>query len=269
VKDYQAIFDAVESTLFDVGSRKVPREQIAGYLEPSKHLAGRRFADDECYTKLVHIVFYSGFKAEIVRRKRLIIDEHFPSYKTVSGFDARDIERILRDDRMIRNRSKIRACVENARTFREVIEKYGSFQAWLDFLPYPESDREIIDLRDEFRQRFRFLGKRVAFHFMTDLGLPVLKPDRVIERIFRRIGLVPGHLEGDDLYVALIQEGRKFARATGYPIRYIDGVFVAYGQIQTADMGLDRGICLEIDPSCPTCGAARYCDYYSQRQKAS
>jgi DNA-3-methyladenine glycosylase I len=269
VKDYKAIFEAVESSLFDVGSRRVPREQIAGSLESSKHLEGKRFADDECYMKLVHIVFYSGFKAEIVTKKRPIIDEHFPNYGTVSGFDARDIERILHDDRMIRNASKIRACVENAKTLRRVIDKYGSFQAWLDSLPYPESDRGIIDLREEFRRRFKFLGKRTAFHFMTDLGLPVLKPDRVIERIFKRLDLVPRDFEGDKLYVALIQEGRKFAKATGYPIRYVDRVFVAYGQTQTTDMGLDRGICLENNPSCSTCGATRYCGYYAQRQRAS
>jgi hypothetical protein len=75
VKDYKAIFEAVESSLFDAGSGRVPREQIAASLESSKHLEGRRFADDECYTKRVHIVFYSGFKAEIVTKKRPIIDE--------------------------------------------------------------------------------------------------------------------------------------------------------------------------------------------------
>lgn len=264
--DYKAIFEAVESTLFEAGSRKVPREQIVASLETSKHLEGKRFADDECYKKLVHIVFYAGFKAEIVTKKIPIIDEHFPNYRTVSDFDSHDVERIRHDERMIKNASKIRACVENAKTFRGITDKYGSFQAWLDSLPYPESDREIIDLRNEFRRRFKFLGKRTAFHFMMDLGLPVLKPDRVIERIFRRLGFVPDDFKDDKLYVALIQEGRKFAKATGHPIRYVDRVFVAYGQAQTTDMGLDRGICLEVDPACSGCGARKDCRYYAEHR---
>jgi DNA-3-methyladenine glycosylase I len=266
VTDYKAIFEAVESTLFEAGSRNVPREQIVASLETSKHLEGKRFADDECYRTLVHIVFYSGFKAETVTKKIPIIDEHFPNYRTVSDFDSHEVERIRHDERMIKNASKIRACIENAKTLRGIIDRHGSFQAWLDTLPYPESDREIIDLRNEFRRRFKFLGERTAFHFMTDLGLPVLKPDRVIERIFKRLDLVAGDLEGDKLYVALIQEGRRFAKATGHPIRYIDRVFVAYGQTQTTDMGLDRGICLEANPACRVCGAREYCGYDARRR---
>jgi len=258
--DYEGIFEAVENTLYEVGSR----EQIEKSLEPSKHLEGKRFSDEECYRKLVHIVFYSGFRAETVTKKLPIIDGHFPNYTTVSGFGARDVEHIRNDGRMIRHEGKIKACVENARIFQAIVTEHGSFQAWLDSLPYPGSDQEIIDLRDEFR-RFAFLGERTAFHFMTDLGLPVLKPDRVIERIFKRLDLVQDNWKDDKLYAALIQEGRKFAKATGRPIRYVDSVFVAYGQMQTSDMGLDRGICLERNPACSVCRARKYCKYGARR----
>jgi DNA-3-methyladenine glycosylase I len=100
---------------------------------------------------------------------------------------------------------------------------------------------------------------------MMDIGLPVLKPDRVIERIFKRIGLVPKDLpESDALYVALIQEGRRFAHATGHSIRYIDIVFVCYGQVQAREVGISKGICLseeEGGPSCSLCKIREYCDH--------
>ncbi len=64
MKDYKAIFDAVEATLFKIGSRNVPRDQILAELEPCKHLEGKRLADDEYYRKLVYIAFYSGFRAK-------------------------------------------------------------------------------------------------------------------------------------------------------------------------------------------------------------
>jgi hypothetical protein len=38
VKDYKAIFDGIESTLFEVGSRTLSRDQIRAALAPSKHL---------------------------------------------------------------------------------------------------------------------------------------------------------------------------------------------------------------------------------------
>lgn len=100
----------------------------------------------------------------------------------------------------------------------------------------------------------------------------MLKPDRVIERIFQRIGLVPESLhDSDALYVALIQQGRNFAKATGYSIRYIDIVFVCYGQVQAKEVGIERGICLSDDeggPSCSICGIREHCEYYGHRRQA-
>jgi DNA-3-methyladenine glycosylase I len=258
VPDYEAIFKKVESTLLRQGSR----EQVVASLEPSKHLEGKCFTDNECYRMLVHIAFFAGFKANIVAQRLPAIDEAFPNYKTVAKFDERDFDRLRNDDRIIRHPGKIKASINNARAVEAIVASYGSFQGWLNSLPYPESDQQIIAVRDEFRRRFGFLGKRVAFHLMTDLGLPVLKPDRVIERIFKRLGLVPTSLQDDKLFLALIQEGRKLATAAGFPIRYIDRVFVAYGQVQTTDMGLSRGICLKRNPGCSICEAKTHCQYY-------
>jgi DNA-3-methyladenine glycosylase I len=269
MRDYKAIFDAIESTLFDVGSQKVPLEQIRAQLEPSKHLEGKRFTDDECYSMLVHVVFYSGFDAQKVSDRLPVIDENFPNYRVVADYKQGKIDSILNDPRMIRHEGKVTACVHNAKVFRDIIAKHSSLQAWIDTLPPLDSDKAIIESRERFRGLFQFLGERTAFHFMTDLGQPVLKPDRVIERIFRRFGLVPDDLKRDALYVALIREGQKFAKATGRPIRYIDIVFVTYGQDQTKDMGLERGICLEKKPSCSVCQAAKYCAYYARTHQVT
>jgi DNA-3-methyladenine glycosylase I len=75
-------------------------------------------------------------------------------------------------------------------------------------------------------------------------------------------------MEGDELYIALVQEARKFSRATGHPIRYIDIVFVDYGQAQNTEIGIDQGICLELSPSCQVCGATSFCDYYAKKQRS-
>jgi len=261
MKDYKGIFAGVENTLFEIGSRMVPREQISAELEPYKHLGEKPLTDDDCYRKLVHIVFYSGFRAATVSAKLGVIDEHFPNYKRVADYDEDDIQRITNDPRMIKHEGKIRACVQNAKAIRKLVSQHGSFHAFLKSLPPTRSDREILALRDKFRDLFDFLGNITAFHFMTDIGLPVLKPDRVIQRIFKRLGLVDESQRDDALNVALIREGQKFADATGHPIRYIDIVFVAYGQVESKELGLDHGICLEINPSCDRCGAVNSCNY--------
>jgi DNA-3-methyladenine glycosylase I len=263
MKDYKAIFDGIESTLFEVGSRTVPREQIQAELESCKHLEGKRFTDDEYFTLLVRIIFYAGFKAQIVTDKLAVIGRHFPNYNIVADYGGQEIQAILNDSEMIRNRRKIQACITNAKTFRSIISKHGSFQNFIDSFAATTSEANLIRLREDLQWRLAYLGDITVYHFLTDIGMPVLKPDRVIVRVFTRLGLV----ENNANPIAFIEEGKKFAQATGLPIRYIDIVFVAYGQVQTKELGLERGICLESNPSCSVCGVSKYCDYYARHHQ--
>ena len=82
---------------------------------------------------------------------------------------------------------------------------------------------------------------------------------RLICRIFERLDLIQNR---EQLLSAVIQ-GRKFAEATGHPIRYIDIVFVTYGQVKSQDLGIEKGICIEKNPSCDICGVRYYCIFYS------
>lgn len=169
MKDYKGIFDAIEETVLAVGSQKVPREQIRAELEPWKSIEGKRFTDDECHRKLVHIVFYSGFRAQTVSDKIAVIDRHFSDYRRVLRYGQREVQAILSDPDMIANRLKVEACVANAQQFGRIVEKHGSFQKYLDSLPIGDSDAAILALRNRFRKLFKFLGPRTAFHFMMDI----------------------------------------------------------------------------------------------------
>ena len=160
----------------------------------------------------------------------------------------------------IRNRRKVEACVRNAQVFKNIVSEYGSFQAYIDSFAPAASFENLMLLKEELEYRFERLGRITTYHVLTDIGLPVLKPDRVICRIFQRLGLIES---GEQLLKAVIQ-GRKFAQATGYPIRYIDIVFVAYGQVESQEFGLSSGICLEQNPLCSVCGVTDYCNYYAQ-----
>jgi DNA-3-methyladenine glycosylase I len=265
MRDYKNIFNAIETTIFEIGSKKVPLEQIRAELEPYKHLEGHAFTDDEYYTMLVHIVFYAGFNAQTVTNKLSVIDHHFPSYRLVADYTDDDVNLILNDVNMIRNRSKVQACIANAKEFRNVIGENGSFHKWIESFSATQSDANLVRLKDELERRFAWLSSTTALHFLTDIGMPVLKPDRVVRRIFSRLGLA----DEDAAAAVMINEGRKFAEATGLPIRYIDIVLVAYGQMQTKEIGIERGICLDKNPSCSLCGITKHCQYFARSRKAA
>jgi DNA-3-methyladenine glycosylase I len=98
---------------------------------------------------------------------------------------------------------------------------------------------------------------------MMDIGLPVMKPDRVVARIFYRLGLIPREkIQYDSDAEAVVRQGEQFANATGHPIRYIDIVFVCYGQVRSLDIGLAQGICLKDRPGCKVCKVTNDCDYF-------
>lgn len=259
--DYKAIFDTIEKSLLIEGSKNLPLEQIQERLDVFKHIEGQSFSDADCYKILVGVIFYSGFRAATVNAKINTIYKHFPDFETVAKYDEKEFNNILADKDMIRNQNKIKACIENARLFKTIIQKHGSFQKYVDKFNGKESSEGFLLLTQELENNFAGLGKITAHHFLMSVGFPVLKPDKVICRIFERLGLI----ENREQILEAVLQGRKFTEATGYPIRYIDIVFVAYGQVQSKEFGIDRGICLETNPSCHLCGARNFCNYYSQQ----
>jgi len=259
--DYQSIFDGVETTLFEVGSKILPIENIKENLEWFKNLEGKILTDNEYYWILVYVIFYAGFRAATVTAKLDSIRKYFSDYEVVSDYGDGEVSLILADSEMLRNRRKIKACVDNAIVFKDIVNSYGSFRSYVESFVPLYSFENLMLLKENLEYRFSGLGIVTTYHFLTDIGLPVLKPDRVICRIFQRLGLI----ESNELLLSTVIQGRKFARVTGHPIRYIDIIFVAYGQMKSEELGIKKGICLEKNPSCEICGIKKYCNYSEQR----
>jgi len=256
MKPYKELFNKAEDTLRS--QSKLTMQEFDSRIGKFKTYGGRLLSDNDYFDRLVKVIFYSGFKAEIVTAKLGIIGNHFPSYNTVATYGNARIKQIIDDPFMISNEKKIMACVNNAKVFQTIINQYGSFKGYVDSFRATESFENLILFKEEIEYKFEYLGKITAYHFMTDIGLPVLKPDRTITRIFERIGLI----ESREQLLKTVIIGRKFSQQTGQPIRYIDIVFAKYGQMgEDENFGLDDGICLEEYPKCSICGIQGYCDY--------
>jgi len=228
--------------------------ELSKEFDRCKNLKYKSRPDADYFDMLKVIPFYSGFKAEIVDKKLDIIYKYFPTYSAVAKFTSATQRKILSAKGMINNPKKIKAVVENAKAFQSVINQYKSFHNYLESFRPTETLESLILLMEDLQCRFSYLGKTTVFHFLMEIGLPVLKPDRVIMRVFHRLGLV-AH-EGQ--FWRAIMEGRKFAAANSIPVRYVDILFVKYGQ-------KGRGaICLK-RPKCKKCLLQEYCDYFNKR----
>lgn len=253
---YKDVFLAVEKRLIEAGSTQMDMAKIQAHLDKFKRFENRELTDDQYFSILVFVAFYSGFKAATVTSKRAIIQEHFPSWTVASAYTEKDIREIIKDPKMISHEGKIRACVANAKIFSTLISKHGSIKNYIDSYSPTESFENLLLFKEALEASFAYLGGITVYHFMTDIGLPVLKPDRVMCRIFERLGL----LENQGQLLKAVIQGRKFAAATGLPIRYIDIVFVAYGQVKSEEIGINEGICLT-KPRCSECRIQDHCGF--------
>jgi DNA-3-methyladenine glycosylase I len=249
-ENYIHIFSATEQTLKT--NSGLSDESFANRFSSFRNQTFRKRTDEEYFQILKCIVFYSGFRAETVTKKLDVINKHLPDYKTISLLDDSKLALALSDADMIKNPSKIYATVNNAKTFRDIVDHYGSFQSYVESFNPTTSFENLMLLKEELEYRFDYLGGVTVYHFLTDIGLDVVKPDRVLVRIFQRLGLI----ENEKQLLKTVIQGRKFSTTTGHPIRYIDIIFVTYGQ-----QGKD-GICFSKNPKCNLCGLTLNCNYY-------
>ena len=104
----------------------------------------------------------------------------------VAAFGPGDIERLLADSGIVRNRAKVESAVNNAARVLEVQREYGSLDAYLwsfvggaplwsprpTLADVPATTRESDAMAKALRTRgFRFVGSTVCYAFMQATGM--------------------------------------------------------------------------------------------------
>jgi len=102
----------------------------------------------------------------------------------VAAFDEEDVQRLLHDEGIIRNRLKVASSISNAKLFIEVQKEFGSFDKYLySFMPEgkpvnntsgstpvstPISDAISNDMK---KRGFKFFGTVICYAFMQAVGM--------------------------------------------------------------------------------------------------
>jgi DNA-3-methyladenine glycosylase I len=85
----------------------------------------------------------------------------------VAGFGDEDVERLMADKGIVRNRRKILATIENARTFTRIAGEHGSFKKW--FAGLDKSDN-YAGVMKELKKAFSHVGDSTANIFIHTVG---------------------------------------------------------------------------------------------------
>ena len=144
--------------------------------------------DQKIYEFIVLEGMQAGLSWAIILRKRENFRLAFKAFdpRIVAEFTPVDVERLLSDSGIIRNRLKIESAITNARSFLAVQEEFGSFDRYvwqfvggkpirhrfrqMSDIPAtsPESDRLSKDLK---QRGFKFVGSTIVYSHMQATGM--------------------------------------------------------------------------------------------------
>lgn len=120
-------------------------------------------SDSEYLEQLTKAIFQAGFNWSVIRNKWDNFKRAFDGFEIekVANYGLEDLERLINDATIVRNRQKIAATVENARMMMELIGEHGSFKAYLDSLKGDYYERAA-----KLQRVFKHLGRTGVFVFL-------------------------------------------------------------------------------------------------------
>lgn len=124
--------------------------------------------DNELFCRLILEINQAGLSWETILKKEASFRKAYSNFdiQKVAAYTTKDIERLLNDAGIIRNRLKIQAAIENAKTILGITKENGSFAQWLE-LHHPKTKEEWTRL---FKKTFRFTGGEIVNEFLMSTG---------------------------------------------------------------------------------------------------
>ncbi|MBI1750763.1 MAG: DNA-3-methyladenine glycosylase I [Acidobacteria bacterium] len=124
--------------------------------------------DDSYFEQMTKVIFRSGLNWDVIENKWGNFHKAFAGFSvaTVARFNESDVDRLLEDRGIVRNRRKVRATIENAQVFLSIRKEHGSFARYLREI---RRDGEAALCR-AITERFSFLGGSTVVFFLRTVG---------------------------------------------------------------------------------------------------
>lgn len=142
--------------------------------------------------RLFEMLILEGMQAGLswitILKKREAFREAFDQFDPVkvAGYDDKKIKELMANEKIIRNRLKISAAVNNAKLFLEIEKNFGSFDwfiwNYVDGTPVTNHWKSVDDMpaftplsdqisRDLKKMGFKFVGSTIIYSFMQAIGM--------------------------------------------------------------------------------------------------
>ena len=143
------------------------------------------YDDEKLYEMFLLETFQAGLSWITILKKREFFREAFDGFdvKKIAAYGTEKVEDLMQNPKIIRNRGKITAAVQNAAIFMDIQKEYGSFSRYLwgftdgkiiinqaDTIPVKTelSDRISKDLK---KRGMRYVGSVTIYSYLQAVGV--------------------------------------------------------------------------------------------------
>ncbi len=126
-------------------------------------------SDDVYFENMCRIIFQAGLNWQVIDKKWPTTKKAFAGFSVekVSKFTDSDVDRLMKDEGIVRNRGKIEAIIQNAVQFQQIRKEYGSFRRYLECMDKSNNYANVVK---ELSTRFKWLGPSSASMYLYTVG---------------------------------------------------------------------------------------------------
>ncbi len=125
--------------------------------------------DNVYFENMCRVIFQAGLNWQVIDGKWATTKKAFENFniKKVATFTDADVQHLMNDPGIVRNKGKIKAIIQDAQNFVAIEKRYGSFQKYLNSL---DKSNNYANAIKELVNTFKWLGPPSASLFLYTVG---------------------------------------------------------------------------------------------------
>ena len=144
-------------------------------------------SDNQLFGRLILEINQAGLNWTTILKKKKNFKNAYSHFKIkeIAAYKSKDVNRLLSDEGIIRNKLKINSIIYNANVILSLQKNHGSFKNWL----YENRANELTDWVKLFKKNFKFTGGEITKEFLMSSGFlkgahePKCKIYKIIEKL--------------------------------------------------------------------------------------
>ena len=153
------------------------------YIKYHDNEWGRVSTEDKyLYEMLILESFQAGLTWECVLNKKDEFEGAYDNFDIdkVCEYDDNKINELLSNERIIRNKLKIKASINNSKIFKNIVKEYGSFHNYLKKFTHDKTIYEIgkvtnslsNSISSDLKERgMKFVGSTIIYAYLQAIGI--------------------------------------------------------------------------------------------------